>query len=153
MKNIAAPLLASFLALQGCAEMPDYSNANAGETVDEARYTVLETETYAGRPQRQFLDLQPDLNIIRVNDEKVGNIPFSTYYYKNDSPQRAVLKPGKYTVQLEYHLPRKFLFTNLEFEGKPGQKIIARSKYVGLDRLQIWLEDVATGEVVSKGMH
>jgi hypothetical protein len=152
MRKIALPFL-TLLCLQGCAEMPAYSNVDSSEPRDEARYTIVETDTYAGRPKRSFLDLQPDLNIIRVNDKKVGNIPFSTYYYKNDSPQRAVLVPGTYTIQLEYRLPRYFMFADLEFEGKPGQKIIARSQYIGLNRLKIWLEDSATGEVVSKGMH
>ena len=149
MKKILLPLVAALLCLQGCAEMPAYSNVGAVTAVDESRYTVVETDTYAGRPQRHFADLQPDLNIIRINDEKVGNIPFSTYYYKNDSPQRAVLTPGTYTIQLEYRLPRQFLFADLKFDGKPGQKIMARSKYVGLNRLKVWLEDAATGEVLS----
>lgn len=138
------------VGLYGCAEMPAYSNVESGEVSDESRYTVLETDTYAGRPQRHLLDSQPDLNIIRINDKKVGDIPFSTYYYRNDSPQRAVLKPGKYTVQLEYRLPVHFMFADLAFEGKPGQKVIARTKYVGPGLLEIWLEDAATGEVVSK---
>lgn len=150
MKTIALPAFIALLCLHGCAEMPAYSNVAGSEVTDESRYTVVETDTYAGRPQRHYADLQPDLNIIKVNDKKVGNIPFSTYYYKNDSPQRAVLTPGKYTMQLEYRLPRHFMFADLEFEGKAGQKIIARSKYIGLNRLEIWLEDSATGEVVSK---
>ncbi|KMT56965.1 hypothetical protein [Pseudomonas fildesensis] len=150
MKTIALPAFIALLCLHGCAEMPAYSNVAASEVTDESRYTVVETDTYAGRPQRHYADLLPDLNIIKVNDKKVGNIPLSTYYYKNDSPQRAVLTPGKYTMQLEYRLPRHFMFADLEFEGKAGQKIIARSKYIGLNRLEIWLEDSATGEVVSK---
>ena len=150
MSKITLPFFILLLSFYGCAEMPAYSNVNAGEASDESRYTVVETDTYAGRAQRHLLDLQPDLNIIRINDKKVGNFPFSTYYYKNDSPQRAVLTPGKYTVQLEYRLPRYFMFADLEFDGRPGQKIIARTRYVGLNRLEIWLEDAVTGEVVSK---
>lgn len=131
--------------------MPAYSNVGSDPAnMDESRYTIVETDTYAGRAQRRYADLQPDLNIIKINDRKVGNIPFSTYYYKNDSPQRAILLPGKYTIQLEYRLPRHFMFADLEFAGKPGQKIIARSTYIGLNRLEIWLEDATTGEVVSK---
>lgn len=64
-----------------------------------------------------------------------------------------MLIPGKYTIQLEYNLPLHFLFADLEFEGKPGQKIIARTRYVGLNRLEVWLEDAATGEVVGKRVH
>ncbi|MCD5997468.1 hypothetical protein KDX38_28415, partial [Pseudomonas sp. CDFA 602] len=45
---------------------------------------------------------------------------------------------------------RYFMFVDLKFEGKPGQKIIARSQYIGLNRLQIWLEDAATGERISQ---
>ncbi len=153
MIKIAIPTFILLLCLQGCAEMPAYSNVQSGEPSDETRYTVVETDTYAGRPQRSWGDGEPNLNIIRINDKKVGNIPFSTYYYKNDSPQRAVLIPGKYTIQLEYNLPLQFLFADLEFEGKPGQKIIARSQYVGLNRLEIWLEDAATGEIVGKRVH
>ncbi|QIB05126.1 hypothetical protein GZ982_10575 [Pseudomonas fluorescens] len=150
MKKMFMPAFIMLLSLYGCAEMPAYSNVESHEAGDESRYTVLETDTYAGRPQRHLLDSEPDLNIIRINDKKVGNIPFSTYYYKNDSPQRAVLTPGTYTVQLEYRLPLHFMFADLEFEGKPGQKVIARTKYVGPSRLEIWLEDAATGAVVSK---
>lgn len=149
MSKLFFPAFIVLLCLHGCAEMPAYSNVESDVT-DESRYTVLETDTYAGRPQRSLLDGEANLNIIRVNDKKVGNIPFSTYYYRNDSPQRAVLKPGTYTVQLEYKLPLHFMFADLEFEGKPGQKIIARSRYVGLNRIEIWLEDAATGEVVNK---
>ncbi|MFJ2457603.1 hypothetical protein ACIOVC_03525 [Pseudomonas neuropathica] len=149
MKKIVLPLVIALLCLQGCAEMPAYSNVGATTAADESRYTVVETDTYAGRPQRHFADGEANLNIIRINDEKVGNIPFSTYYYKNDSPQRAVLKPGTYTIQLEYRLPLHFMYADLKFDGKPGQKIMARSQYVGLNRLQVWLEDTATGEVVS----
>ncbi|WP_460141641.1 hypothetical protein [Pseudomonas sp. S2_E01] len=152
MNKIALPFLVLSLCLHGCAEMPAYSNVESDEVSDESRYTVVETETYAGRSKRSLLDLQPNLNIIRVNDKKVGDIPFSTYYYRNDSPQRAVLIPGKYTLQLEYRLPQHFMFADLEFEGKPGQKIIARSQYVGLNRLQIWLEDAATGEPVGQAV-
>lgn len=152
MRKLTLPFLLLLLGLHGCAEMPAYSNVESGDINDESRYTVLETDTYAGRPQRSLLDGQADLNIIRINDKKVGDIPFSTYYYRNDSPQRAVLIPGAYKIQLEYHLPRHFMFTELAFEGKPGQKIIARSQYIGLNRLKIWLEDAATGEVVSKGV-
>lgn len=94
MKRIALPAFIALLCLHGCAEMPAYSNVAGSEVTDESRYTVVETDTYAGRPQRHYADLQPDLNIIKVNDKKVGNIPFSTYYYKNDSPQRAVLTPA-----------------------------------------------------------
>ncbi|MFW9081919.1 hypothetical protein ACOI9X_21995 [Pseudomonas sp. P2757] len=149
MTKLFMPFVLAMLCLQGCAEMPAYSNVESGASSDESRYTVVETDTYAGRPQRHYADLQPNLNIIRINDKKVGNIPFSTYYYKNDSPQRAVLTPGTYVIQLEYRLPRHFLFADLKFVGKPGQKIMARSKYVGLNRLEVWLEDAATGEVVS----
>lgn len=150
MSKIALPFLILLLCLHGCAEMPAYSNVESDEVSDESRYTVVETDTYAGRSKRSLFDMQPNLNIIRVNDKKVGDIPFSTYYYKNDSPQRAVLVPGKYTLQLEYRLPGYFMFVDLKFEGKPGQKIIARSQYIGLNRLQIWLEDVATGERISQ---
>ncbi|KAA6172512.1 hypothetical protein [Pseudomonas veronii] len=150
MRKIALPFLMLLLCLHGCAEMPAYSNVTASDASDESRYTVVETDTYAGRPQRHLLDDQADLNIIRVNDKKVGNIPFSTYYYRNDSPQRAILIPGKYKIQLEYRLPRYFMFAELDFEGKPGQKIIARSEYIGLNRIKVWLEDAATGEVVSQ---
>ncbi|MCO8169241.1 hypothetical protein NJC40_15825 [Pseudomonas sp. 21LCFQ02] len=152
MKKIVLPVLA-LLLLHGCAQMPDYSNVEGDKPVDESRYTVLETETWASREQRGFLDDRPELNLIRINDKKVGNIPFSTYYYKNDSPQRAVLQPGTYTIQLEYRLPLHFMFTDLKFNAKAGQKVIARSKYVGVSRLEIWLEDAATGEVVSTRMH
>lgn len=152
MKKIVLPLLA-LLFLHGCAQMPDYSNVEGDKPVDESRYTVLETETWATREQRSLLDDRPNLNIIRINDKKVGNIPFSTYYYKNDSPQRAVLQPGTYTIQLEYRLPLHFMFTDLKFNAKAGQKVIARSKYVGVSRLEIWLEDAATGEVVSTRVH
>lgn len=150
MRKIALPFFILLLGLHGCAEMPAYSNVDASEARDESHYTVVETDTYAGRPQRGLFDGQANLNIIRVNDKKVGNIPFSTYYYRNDSPQRAVLTPGKYTLQLEYRLPLHFMFAELSFEGKPGQKIIARSEYIGLNRLRIWLEDAATGEEVSR---
>ncbi|MCP1518841.1 hypothetical protein J2Y74_003151 [Pseudomonas migulae] len=153
MRKIFLPFVIALLCLHGCAEMPAYSNVDPATADDESRYTVVETDTYAGRAQRHFADLQPDLNIIRINDNKVGNIPFSTYYYKNDSPQRAVLKPGTYTIQLEYQLPRHFLFADLRFEGKAGQKIMARSRYVGLNRLEVWLEDAVTGEVVSTRVH
>ncbi|RON47763.1 hypothetical protein [Pseudomonas frederiksbergensis] len=149
MKKIFLPFVIAVLSLQGCAEMPAYSNVDPASAGDESRYTVVETDTYAGRPQRHWADMQPNLNIIKINDEKVGNIPFSTYYYKNDSPQRAVLKPGTYVIQLEYRLPSHFLFADLKFDGKPGQKIMARSRYVGLNRLEVWLEDTATGDVVS----
>jgi hypothetical protein len=152
MRKIFLPFVIALLCLHGCAEMPAYSNVDPVTVGDESRYTVVETDTYAGRVQRHYADLQPDLNIIKINDKKVGNIPFSTYY-KNDSPQRAVLKPGTYTIQLEYRLPRHFLFADLKFDGKPGQKIMARSKYVGLNRLEVWLEDAATGEVVSTRVH
>ncbi|MDH1265024.1 MULTISPECIES: hypothetical protein [unclassified Pseudomonas] len=151
MRIITAALAAALLTLGGCADMPTYSNIGTDlATVDESRYTVVETDTHADQQGRRFLSLEPDLNIIRINDKKVGNIPFSTYYYKNDSPQRAVLIPGHYTIQLEYRLPQHFLFADLEFTGKPGQKIMARSRYIGLSRLDIWLEDAETGEVVSK---
>lgn len=148
MKKILLPL-AAFLCLQGCADMPAYSNVDSALLGDESRYTVLETDTYATRGERHFADGKPELNIIRINDKKVGDIPFSTYYYKNDSPQRAVLQPGTYTVQLQYRLPMHFMFADLKFEAKPGQKVIARSQYIGVSRLNIWLEDVDTGEVVS----
>ncbi|WP_460423142.1 hypothetical protein [Pseudomonas sp. ZL2] len=150
MRKIFTPVFIALLGLHGCAEMPDYSNVDPLVPGDDARYTIIETDTYAGRAQRHYADLQPDLNIIKINDKKVGNIPFSTYYYKNDSPQRAILKPGTYTVQLEYRLPQHFMFADLEFEGKPGQKIIARTQYVGLNRLEVWMEDAATDEIVSK---
>ncbi|MGE8496474.1 MAG: hypothetical protein ACN6O6_03125 [Pseudomonas sp.] len=151
MRMITAALAFTLLSLTGCANMPDYSNIGSDlATADESTYTVVETDTHADQKGRRFLSMEPDLNIIRINDKKVGNIPFSTYYYKNDSPQRAVLIPGKYNIQLEYRLPQHFLFADLEFTGKPGQKLIARSKYIGLNRLDIWLEDAETGEVVSK---
>jgi hypothetical protein len=44
-----------------------------------------------------------------------------------------------------------FIFAELEFEGKPGQNFIARPRYIALNRLQIWLEDTATGEKISQG--
>lgn len=153
MKKAFLPFGLAVLCLQGCAEMPEYSNVDPAARADESRYTVIETDTYACRPKRHLINDDPDLNIIRVNDEKVGNIPFAEYYYRNDSPQRALLKPGIYTVQLEYRLPRYFLFADLKFEGKPGQKIMARSQYVGLNRLEVWLEDTATGKVVSTRVH
>ena len=95
----------------------------------------------------------PNLEIIRINKKKVGNIPFSTYYYKNKSPQRALLKPAHYTVQLEYNVPGRFLFADFEFEAKPGQRILARSSYVGLNLLALWLEDADTHEKVGKRVH
>ncbi|MFF7709935.1 hypothetical protein [Pseudomonas sp. NPDC007930] len=144
---------AAALLLHGCADMPPYSNVEAGQPADDASNVVFETETYAGQPQRHWADSQPNLNIIRINGKKVGDIPFSTYYYKNDSPQRALLTPGTYTVQLEYKLPVNFMFADLQFEGKPGQRIIARTRYIGLGLLKVWLEDAATGEVVGKRVH
>ena len=132
----------------GCAEMPAYTNIES-ETIDESRYTVLETNTYADRESRSYLSFEPDLNIIKINGKKVGNIPFSTYYYKNDSPEKAILVPGKYTVQLEYKLPSHFLFAELEFTGHAGQKVIAKTKYVGLNLIEVWIEDARTGEIIS----
>ncbi|MFG0583810.1 hypothetical protein ACF8C1_11250 [Pseudomonas sp. zjy_9] len=134
--------------LSGCAEMPAYTNVESG-TIDESKYVVLETNTHAERNKRSYISLEPELNIIRINGEKVGNIPFSTYYYKNDSPQKAILIPGKYSIQLEYKLPRHFLFADLEFTGHAGQKIIAKTKYIGLNLLEVWLEDAETGEKIS----
>ena len=134
--------------LSGCAEMPAYTNIES-ETIDESRYTVLETNTYADRESRSYLSFEPDLNIIKINGKKVGNIPFSTYYYKNDSPEKAILVPGKYTVQLEYKLPSHFLFAELEFTGHAGQKVIAKTKYVGLNLIEVWIEDARTGEIIS----
>ncbi|MCD5997439.1 hypothetical protein KDX38_28270 [Pseudomonas sp. CDFA 602] len=118
MSKIALPFLMLLLCLHGCAEMPAYSNVESDVVSDESRYTVVETDTYAGRSKRSLFDMQPNLNIIRVNDKKVGDIPFSTYYYKNDSPQRAVLNPGKYTLQLEYRLPRYFVTAPLTPHSK-----------------------------------
>ncbi len=150
MRMITATLTFILLALTGCADMPAYTNTGLDlATIDESKFTVVETDTQAGQKSRHWADMEPDLNIVRINDKKVGNIPFSTYYYKNDSPQRAVLIPGKYSIQLEYRLPRHFLFADLEFTGKPGQKIMARSRYIGLNLMEVWLEDKETGEVVS----
>lgn len=135
--------------LSGCAEMPAYTNIES-KTIDESKYTILETNTYADRESRSYLSFEPDLNIIRINGKKVGNIPFSTYYYKNDSPEKAILIPGKYTVQLEYKLPRHFLFAELEFTGHAGQKVMAKTKYIGLNLIEVWIEDTKTGEKISK---
>jgi len=134
--------------LSGCAEMPAYTNIES-DTIDESKYTVLETNTYAGRENRSYLSFEPDLNIIKINGKKVGNIPFSTYYYKNDSPEKAVLIPGKYTVQLEYKLPSHFMFADLEFTGHAGQKVMAKTKYIGLNLIEVWIEDAKTGEKIS----
>jgi len=138
------------LGLQGCANMPPYSNLEAGQQGDTSRYAILETETHAGQPHRRWADMKPNLDIIRINDKKVGDIPFATYYYKNGSPQRALLKPGHYTVQLEYNVPGKFLLADFEFDAKPGQRILARSRYVGLSLLVLWLEDAETHEKLGK---
>ncbi|VXC76092.1 conserved hypothetical protein [Pseudomonas sp. 9AZ] len=134
--------------LSGCAEMPAYSNIES-DFIDESKYVTLETDTYAERKSRSLLSLEANLNIIRINGKKVGDIPFSTYYYRNDSPQKALLKPGKYTIQLEYKLPSHFLFANLEFLGHAGQKILAKSAYIGLNRVDVWLEDAETGKKIS----
>jgi len=134
--------------LSGCAEMPAYTNIES-DTIDESKYTVLETNTYADRENRSYLSFEPDLNIIKINGKKVGNIPFSTYYYKNDSPEKAVLIPGKYTVQLEYKLPSHFMFADLEFTGHAGQKVMAKTKYIGLNLIEVWIEDAKTGEKIS----
>jgi hypothetical protein len=149
MKKIL--LLSLFLVcLQSCAIMPPYSNLDNDKQSDISSYTILETETFAGQPQRYWADGKPNLEIIRINEDKVGNIPFSSYYYKGESPQRALLKPGHYTVQLEYKVIARFLFADFEFEAKPGQKILARSKYVGLNMLVLWLEDATTHEKIGK---
>lgn len=146
MKRITI-LIAALLS--GCAEMPAYTNIES-ETIDESKYTVLETNTYAESKNRSYLSFEPNLNIIKINGKKVGNIPFSTYYYKNDSPQKAILAPGKYTVLLEYKLPRHFLFAELEFQGYAGQIILAKTKYIGLNLIEVWLEDSKTGKKISK---
>lgn len=145
-------LLASMflLALQGCAQMGPYSNVKPEQLADTSSYTILETETYAGQPNRSWADMQPNLDIIRINDKKVGDIPFATYYYKNGSPQRAMLEPGHYTVQLKYNVPGSYLMADFEFDAEPGQKIMARTRYIGLNRLIVWLEDAKTEKAIGK---
>ncbi|QLF93794.1 hypothetical protein HW090_11540 [Pseudomonas sp. ABC1] len=150
MSKISMVLSVAILCLCGCAEMPAYSNLGSVDVLDESRYTVLETESYIEQAQRSYISFQAKLNIIRVDGKKVGDIPFSTYFYKNNSPQQAMLQPGGHSVQLKYVLPRHFMYADFEFEGKAGQKVMARTKYIGLNRIDIWLEDAATGELVGK---
>lgn len=146
MKYIAFSM---FLVLAGCADMPAYKNFDAA-VYDVKDYVVFETESHAGRKSRSWADGKPDLNIVHIDNKKVGDIAFSTYYYKNDSPQQAILTPGKHTIELEYKIPTKYLRMTFEFEGVAGQKIIAKSAYTGLDSIRLWLEDQDTNEEVGK---
>ncbi|MFD2883452.1 hypothetical protein ACFS4T_14335 [Pseudomonas lini] len=75
MRKIFLPFVIALLCLHGCAEMPAYSNIDPVTVGDESRYTVVETDTYAGRVQRHYADLQPDLNIIKINDKKSRQHP------------------------------------------------------------------------------
>jgi hypothetical protein len=78
MKTQFLSLIAAFLCLQGCAEMPAYSNVGATTAADESRYTVVETDTYAGRPQRHFADGEANLNIIRMKKSATSRSPRTT---------------------------------------------------------------------------
>ena len=80
----------------------------------------------------------------------MGEKVFSTYYYKNDSPENAVLTPGEHTITVKYEVGTKYLYAKLQFTGTEGQKLIIKKEHRDLGKVAVWMEDKNTNQKIGK---